>query len=469
VGGEPKILNLKETLQAYVDHRIDVIERRSKFDLRKAEERAHVLEGYLVALSKIDQIIIAIRESEAPEDARRALASFNLSDKQIEAILQMRLQQLTRLEKNKISTELEEKRRQIGALKALLADRKMILATIKEQLNAFAREFGDDRRTEVLPRPEEIAYEEVIPEQEVLVLLTREGYVKRLRAESFSIQQRGGKGMTAAEVKENDRMALVFYGNTRDELLFFSSRGKAYRLKAFDVPEMGRPTRGTPVINLLPLEEGERITYTMQFGHDVKGFLTLLTSKGIVKKSEVELFKEIRSTGVIAINLDDDDYVVGGAFTSGNDDLMICSKNGYAIRFSEDEVPSVSRAARGVIGMDLEPGDGAVAMIALRPGASGQVLSVASGGYGKRTSLDAYRAQGRAGKGLVSMSLNQKVGSVVYACLLSDTDSVLLLTEKGQAIKLEASEIPVYGRASQGVRLIRLDEGDLVARGAVLP
>lgn len=467
--GQPRILNLKETLQAYIDHRVNIVERRSKFDLRKAEERAHILEGYLIALSKIEEIIKTIRGVETADDARKALASYKLSEKQIDAILQMRLQQLTRLEKNKISTELEEKRKQIDALRSLLADRRKILATIKDELNNFAREYADDRRTRVMERPAELTYEESIPDQEILVLLSKEGYIKRLRAESFGLQQRGGKGITAAEVKERDLMILVLYGNARDELLCVSSHGRAFRLRAFDVPEMGRPSRGTPLVNLLPLDEGEQITYIMRSVGDQTGFLTLLTSRGVVKKSDLELFRDLRSTGVIAINLDEGDYVAGGVVTSGNDELMICTQNGYAIRFDEGEVPVVSRAARGVMGIDLEPGDKAITLLGIKEGAKGDILSISSPGHCKRTPLDAYKPQGRAGKGLISMSVNEKVGSVAYADAVSAGDGILVVTAKGQAIKVPAAGLPTYSRASQGVRIIRLDEGDSVARGTKLP
>jgi len=469
VDGQPRIINLKETLQAYIDHRINIIERRSKFDLRKAEERGHILEGYLIALSNIDEIIKAIRECEMLEDARKALAAYNLSEKQIEAILQMRLQQLTRLERNKITTELGEKRKQIDALKALLADRSKILATIKDELNALAREFGDDRRTAVMQRPAELTLEETIPDLEVLVLLSKEGYIKRLRAESFGLQQRGGKGITAAEVKENDSLMLVLYCNARDDLLCFSSHGRVFEVRTFDVPEMGRPSRGTPIVNLLPLDQGEQITYVMKRGGRESGFLTLLTSRGVVKKSDLNQYTDLRSTGVIAINLDAGDHVAAGAVTGGGDELMICTQNGLAIRFDEREVPVVSRAARGVMGIDLDEGDRAVALIGIGAKAKGGLLTISSGGHGKRTPLDAYKRQGRAGKGLISMSVGDKVGSVAYAEVVSEADSTLAVTAKGQAIKVRAADLPIYGRASQGVRLIRLDEGDSVARGARLP
>lgn len=470
VNGQPKILNLKETLQAHIDHRVHVVERRTKFDLEKAKERAHVLEGYVKALDQMEKIIETIKKAESITQAREALGTYGLSEKQAEAILQMRLQQLTRLERRKISEELEEKTRQISSLSEILADRSKLLQVIKEQLTQLSSDYGDSRRTEITEAPIEIPKEEMIPQEDVIIPISAEGYLKRLPVTSITVQGRGGKGLTASEIKETDRIISLALASTRDNLLCFTNKGKAYSLKAYDIPEMGRATRGTPIINLIQLNEDEKPTLLLKATNpEERKSLVLLTTSGVVKRMEFSSLASIRSTGVIAITLDEDENLADAKTADEKDEMIVFTAKGLGIRFPLGEVPVMSRNARGVAAVKLEKGDRSVALSVVSRDEKRDVMTVTSRGYGKRTEIGEYRAQSRGGKGIINLNVSSKTGMVVSAGLVSANEDILIITEKGQAIRVPVEEAPSYGRNSQGVLLMKLDGHDQAAAMTILP
>ncbi|MBQ5503393.1 MAG: DNA gyrase subunit A, partial [Selenomonas sp.] len=413
VDGKPQVLNLKQVLHYYIKHQEEVITRRTQYELKKAEARAHILEGLTIALDHLDAVITTIRESRTADIAKEALMTgFKLSDKQAQAILDLRLQRLTGLEREKIEEEYQETLKAIENFKAILADEQKILNIIKEELTAVKEKYGDDRRTKLTIDTSEIDVEDLIAEEDVVITLTHNNYIKRMPLDTYRRQNRGGKGIKGMGTKETDFVENMLITTTHHTILFFTTRGRVYSLKAYEIAESSRTAKGTAIINLLQLEQGEKITAVIQVkGFDPDRYLFMATRKGIVKKTSLSEFSNLRKNGLNAINLDDDDDLMGVKFTDGESYLMLGTKLGKAIAFSEDDVRAMGRMARGVKGITLSDGDEVVGMDILVRNA--EVLTVTECGYGKRTSTDEYRAQTRGGNGLINMKVTEKTGCVV--------------------------------------------------------
>jgi len=463
VDGQPRVLRLPQVIQHYIEHRIEIITRRTRFDLEKARHRAHIVEGLLVALRFLDEVVRIIRESRTTEMARSALMSrFGLTQIQAEAILNMLLRQLVGLEQQKLEEEYRNLLRQIAALEDILSDERKVRAIIKQELKVLKEKLADPRRTRIVPKEaEEIGEEDIIPEEEMVITITRDGYIKRVPIDAYRSQRRGGRGVIAANTKEEDAVRLMFVATTHHHILFFTNKGKIYRMKAYEVPQAGRTAMGTAIVNLLSLEPGEQITATVPV-KDVggEGYLVMATVQGEIKKTALEEFEHIRSNGIRAFDIEEGDELRWVAHTSGRDDILLVTRKGMAIRFSEEELRSAGRAAGGVRGIGLSDGDAVVSMDIATP--KGELLVAAESGMGKRTPLKEYRAQGRGGRGVQTMSITDKTGEVVDAKVVEKEDRVLLLTANGIGLKVRVSEIRSSGRTTQGVKLINLDSGDRV-------
>ncbi len=463
VNGQPQVLNLKELLHHYLEHQIEVIRRRTQFDLRKAEERAHILEGLRIALDHIDEVIALIRGSQTADEARTGLMErFGLTEKQAQAILDMRLQRLTGLEREKIESEYEELLKTIAELKAILADEAKIRGVVRDELLEIKEQFADERRTRIKPDADEIVEEDLIPEEEVAVLLTHRGYIKRMPLSTYRAQRRGGRGVTGMGTREDDFVQHLFVCNSHHYLLFFSNRGKVYRLKAYEVPELGRAARGTPLINLIQIEPGEYIHAVIpvkEFTHDKMLFFA--TKHGVIKKTALEEFEHIRRNGLFAINLRDEDELVGVRLTDGNQEIILGTRFGMSIRFSEQDVRQMGRSATGVKGITLSEGDEVIDMDIAYP--DHDVMIVTAKGYGKRTPLSEYRQQSRGGKGIKTLTVTEKNGPIVGLKMVTPREDLMLVTNGGVVIRLNVSDISQQGRYTQGVKLITLREGEEVA------
>ncbi|MBQ1614838.1 MAG: DNA gyrase subunit A, partial [Selenomonas sp.] len=431
VDGKPQVLNLKQVLHYYIKHQEEVITRRTQYELKKAEARAHILEGLTIALDHLDAVITTIRESRTADIAKEALMTgFKLSDKQAQAILDLRLQRLTGLEREKIEEEYQETLKAIENFKAILADEQKILNIIKEELTAVKEKYGDDRRTKLTIDTSEIDVEDLIAEEDVVITLTHNNYIKRMPLDTYRRQNRGGKGIKGMGTKETDFVENMLITTTHHTILFFTTRGRVYSLKAYEIAESSRTAKGTAIINLLQLEQGEKITAVIQVkGFDPDRYLFMATRKGIVKKTSLSEFSNLRKNGLNAINLDDDDDLMGVKFTDGESYLMLGTKLGKAIAFSEDDVRAMGRMARGVKGITLSDGDEVVGMDILVRNA--EVLTVTECGYGKRTSTDEYRAQTRGGKGLINMKVTEKTGCVVGIKVVRPDHELMLITTDG--------------------------------------
>ena len=460
VDGQPLTLPLKEILEQYILHRSEVIERRTRFDLDRAEKRAHVLAGLLVALENIDDVIKLIRAAESPGEARAALmGAFDLSEEQTKAILDMRLQRLTALEQGKIRSEVADLEVAIARFREILADPREVRNIIKQELSELVGKYGDERRTQIIEAEEEIDLEDLIQEEEVAVTITGDGYIKRQPLTAYRQQRRGGMGVMGAEIKSEDFVTDLFVATTHEYILFFTDMGKAHWLRVFDVPALGRAARGKSIVNLLSLEADERITEAIPVkSFDSEGFIVMATSKGQVVKTSIRAYSNPRKGGIKAVNLRGDS-LVAARLTDGDQDLILATAHGKAIRFSEGDVRPSHRGSMGVRGISLEADDEVISMDVVRPGTA--LLTVTREGYGKRTELSEYSPHRRGGKGM--KNIDPRRGDVVASRTVSQEDELMITTKDGQMIRIPASDIRIQGRATQGVRIMRLRPGDEVA------
>jgi len=465
---QPKLLPLKEMLQLFVQHRREVVTRRSLFDLKKAEARAHILEGLKKAIDQIDAIIATIKASKTPKEARdRLVERFGLSEEQAQAILDMRLQRLTNLEQRKIVEEYEETIKLINRLKALLASERLMLNLIKEELIALREAYGDERHTEIVEVAPEIRIEDLIAEEDMVVTITHTGYIKRNAISLYRSQHRGGKGKVGINVKEEDFVEDLFIASTHDYILFFTDAGKVHWMKVHEVPQAGRLTRGKAIVNLLNLGPQEKVTTILPLKDFAKGkFITFVTKRGVIKKTALEAYSNPRAGGIIAIHLDEGDELISTKLTDGQHHLFIGTKMGKAIHFPETQIRELGRTARGIRGIKISKGDEVVRMEVVSPHT--QILTVTANGYGKRTQASQYRMQNRGGSGIFTVKRTQKTGDVVGIMTVADDDELMLITNKGKIIRLRTVDLPTQGRTTQGVRLITLDEGERVVAVARL-
>jgi DNA gyrase subunit A len=489
VDGQPRTLNLKQMLDYFLRHRRDVVTRRTLFQLRKARDRAHILEGYAIALANLDEVIALIRAAANPAEAREGLmartwapgavtgmlsragadqtrpeelaaefglteAGYRLSERQARAILDLQLQRLTGLEQEKILGEFGEILDQIAALLLILSDPDRLMEVIRKELMAIRDQFGDVRRTEILVDQTDLTLEDLIAPEDVVVTMSHQGYVKAQPISDYQAQRRGGKGKSATSFKEEDFIDRIFVANSLDTVLCFSSRGRVYWLKVYELPQAGRNARGRPMVNLLPLEQGERINAVLPVRAYEEGyFVFMATSAGTVKKTPLTEFSRPLSRGIIAIDLHEEEVLVGVAITDGQRDLMLFTSAGKAVRFSEDHVRAMGRSAHGVRGVDLDEGQQVISLVVPEPGT---ILCVTHNGYGKRTTVDEYPTKGRGTKGVIAIGASERNGALVGAVLVRPGDEIMLITEGGTLIRTAVDEIPVVGRSAQGVRLIRL-------------
>ena len=468
VDGRPRVLNLKEVLHYYVEHQKDVITRRTKYELNKAQARAHILQGLTIALDHLDAVITTIRESRTADIARQALMDgFGLTEKQAQAILDLRLQRLTGLEREKIEEEYQEILKTIAYLQGVLADEGKIFGIIKEELTKVKEQYGDDRRTRITLSGADMDIEDLIAEEDVVITVTHGGYVKRMPLTTYRNQKRGGRGVTGMGTKETDFVEHLLITTTHHTIMFFTNRGLVYRLKGYDIPEATRQAKGTAIVNLLPLASGETITAVIpirEYRED--RFLFMATKKGIVKKTGLKEYDTARKGGLIALTLDEDDELIGVRFTDGERRIILGTRDGLAIMFEEDDVRSMGRQARGVHGIRLNDMDEVVGMDTVKE--DSEVLTVTEEGYGKRTSATEYRVQQRGGKGVINMKVTEKTGAVVGLKVVTPNQELMLITQEGIVIRTNVDEISVISRNTQGVTLMKTETGDRVASLAVM-
>lgn len=467
---QPVVFNLKQMLEAFVAHRKDVVTRRCIFDLKKAEARAHILEGLKKALDQIDAVIATIRASKEADVARASLMSqFGFSEKQSQAILEMRLQRLTGLERQKILDELAEVQKQIAWLKQVLGSVEEIYKIIVAELEEIKENYGDERRTKIERSFEELNIEDLIAKEDMVISMTYSGFIKRIPVDEYRLQKRGGKGLRGAEQREEDYVWRLFTANTHTQILSFSDRGKLYWTKVHELPQGSRTSKGKAINNVVQLSSGESVRAILpveEFKPD--HFIVMLTEKGIIKKTSLEAFSRPRPSGLIALTIDLDDNLIDAKISSGKDDIFIVTREGMSIRFDENEVRAMGRAARGVKGVTLGKDDKVVGMAVVAKDSRETILIVTENGFGKRTVMEEYRLQGRAGVGLITQKTTDKVGMVVSARLVSDKEQILLTTNNGQAIRMRCSDISVISRNTQGVKLMNLIEGEFVTSVALI-
>ncbi|NIK79306.1 DNA gyrase subunit A [Paenibacillus castaneae] len=463
VNGEPKTLNLRDMLYHYLQHQIEVIRRRTEFELKKAEARAHILEGLRIALDHLDEVIALIRGSQTADQAREGLINrFSLSHEQAQAILDMRLQRLTGLERDKIEAEYAELMRKIAEYKAILADEQLVLDIISTELNEVKDRFGDERRTELMASDEEILDEDLIPREDVIISITHTGYIKRLPVTTYRSQKRGGKGVVGMDTKDDDFVEHLFVSNTHHYLLFFTNKGKVYKLKAYEIPDLSRTARGTPIINLIQIEQGETINAVIPVkDFDSEHYLFFATRQGVVKKTPLDDYVNIRKVGLIAISLREDDDLIGVKLTDGNQEIIMGTAQGMSIRYSEQDVRSMGRSATGVKGIQLDDGDTVIDMDVIVP--EKDILIVTTNGYGKRTPVLDYRIQNRGGKGIKTLNVTDKNGAIVSLKVVENDEDLMIMTASGTMIRTSMEGISTMGRNTQGVRLINTREDDTVA------
>ncbi|HBG38370.1 MAG TPA: DNA gyrase subunit A [Clostridiaceae bacterium] len=462
VDGEPKVLNLKEVLSYYISFQEEVIRRRTQFDLDKAEARAHILEGLKIALDHIDEVINLIRGSKTPDIAKEGLISkFGLSEKQAQAILDMKLQRLTGLEREKIEEEYDELIKTINHLKEILSNEKLILDIIKNELTEIKVKYGDARRTKITNKSDEINLEDLIPEEDVAVTISHSGYIKRLPIDTYRSQKRGGKGIQGLSVRDDDFVENLFITSTHNNLIFFTNMGRAYALKAFEIPEASRTARGTNIVNILPLNGRERIQAVIpikEFYEDA--YVVLATKNGIIKKTPLSGLSSIRKSGVNAINLKPNDEIISVKLTDGNQRITVVSQNGYAITFEESDVRSMGRTAAGVKAISLRDGDIVVSMEIYDK--DSDLLIVSDNGFGKRTSFTNYSVQGRGGKGLKTYKVTKKTGKIIGAKTVKDNDEIMLINNSGVIIRLEVNNISRLSRNTSGVTLMKTKKDEKI-------
>ena len=458
VDGEPKILTLRECLDHYIEHRRKVVLRRTKFDLDKAEARAHILEGLRIALDNIDAVISLIRASKTTQEAKSGLMEkFGLTDIQAQAILDMRLQRLTGLERDKIEAEYEELIKKINRLKEILANERLLLNVIKEEMLIIKENYADERRTEIRHAEGEIDMRDLIEDEEIAITLTHFGYIKRLPADTYKSQKRGGRGISALTTREEDFVKHLVSTTTHSKLLFFTNKGRVFRLNAYEIPEGKRQAKGTAIVNLLQLGPNEKIATLLAIDEkDDNKYLLLATKNGIVKKTDREEFKNINKAGLIAIGLREDDELIGVKVTDGNKDVLLVTKEGMSIRFDENDIRSMGRSAMGVKGITLSNDDKVVSMSLCEEGTD--VLVVSENGFGKRTDINEYRTQIRAGKGIKTYNIAEKTGKLVGAEMVNEDDEMMIINSDGVLIRLRVNEISLFGRVTSGVKLMKTDD-----------
>ena len=486
VNGRPETLNLKQMLQHYIAHRHDVIVRRTQFDLERAEARAHILEGLRFALDHIDLVIETIRRSSSPADAQERLAvirpttadtlsgieatdgQFELSERQIQAILSMPLQRLTGLERGKIEAEYKGLVTAVEDQRDILASRERQMQIIKDEINEITERFGDERRTEIVYSAEEFDIEDLIAEEDMVVTISRSGYIKRLPPRAYRVQNRGGRGVTGMKTKEEDFVEHLFVASTHSYIMFLTAKGKCYWLKVFRIPEGDRTAQGRSIANLLPLEQDDQICAIVpvrEFSDD--RYLFTATRKGVVKKTKLSAYQNIRRDGIIALKIQDDDDLIGAAITDGRQDIALLTRNGQAMRFSESEVRAMGRVSTGVKGINLRQGDEVVDMVVVREIST--LLTICENGYGKRTSQTEYPSKHRGGRGVIDIKTPPRNGPVVACREIQDEEEVMVVTQNGIMIRISVQGLSTIGRNTQGVRVINLDEGDRVIDMAPLP
>ncbi len=456
--GEPKVMTLKEILQHYITFQKEVVVRRTRYDLNKAEERAHILEGLKIALDYIEEVIRIIRSKRSQNEAKAALSErFNLTDAQTSAIVAMRLGQLTGLEREKIEEELAALQEKITELHSILADEGKVLTIIKDEVSVYARKFADERRTEIQAISGEVDIEDLIPQTDCVITLTHYGYVKRQPVDTYKTQRRGGRGVSGMTRREEDFVTELFVCSTHDYIMFFTSKGRVYRLKGYEISESSRASKGTNIINLLPLEDGEKITSTIKVSSfEEEGFLVMVTKKGIIKRTDLGSYRNSRKNGLIAINLDEDDELSFVKMTDGKSDMVIATRGGMAIRFPETDARELGRVARGVKAITLSEEDIVVGAVSVCEGAT--VLTVSESGLGRRTDIEEYRSQGRGGKGIRNY-YTDKNGPVAGISLVDPSEDVILISDDGVIIRINAEEIAMQSRYGGGVRVMRVGEG----------
>lgn len=464
VNNEPKVLNIRDALHHYIQHQIEVIQRRTRYDLQRAEARAHILEGLRKALDHLDEVIQRIRASKTADEAKQSLiARFEFSEEQAQAILDMRLQRLTGLEREKIENEFNDLVIKITEYKAILADEQLVLRIISEELNEIKDKFADERRTEIMHSDDEILDEDLIPREDVAVTITHTGYVKRLPVTTYRSQKRGGKGIIGMDTKTDDFVEHLIVSNTHHYVLFFTDRGKVYKLKAYEIPDLSRTARGTPIINLLQIEQGEKINAVIPVENfdDEEKYIFFGTKEGIVKKTRLRDYMNIRKGGLIAITIRDEDELIGVKLTDGQQQIMLATSQGMSVRFHENDVRSTGRSSTGVKGIDLREDDSVVGMDVLVE--NNTILIVTQRGFGKRTSESEYRLQSRGGKGLKTLNITDKNGPVVAMRVVHEDEDLMIITSSGTIIRMSIDGINVIGRNTIGVKLINIKDEDAVS------
>lgn len=469
VNGEPKVLNLREMLYHYIAHQKDVVTRRTQFDLDKARERLHILEGLMIALDNIDEVIAIIKASANGAEAKeRLIARFGFSERQAQAILDMRLQRLTGLEREKLEAEYGELKRTVEYLASLLADEGKLMSVVKDEMLEIRRRFADPRRTEITRIVEDIDMDDIIQEEDMVVTCTHHGYIKRIAEATYRTQRRGGVGISAGATREEDFLEDIFVTSTHSYIMFFTNKGRAFRIKCYSIPEASRTAKGTPIVNLLQLQTGEFVTAAFPIGRQTEGgYLVLCTRQGVIKKTPLSDFSNIRKGGLIAQNLREGDELISVALSAGDDEFIIGTRDGMSIRFSEQDVRSMGRNASGVRAIKLSEGDCVVDMSMVKPGSC--VIAITENGMGKRTEEDAYRVQGRAGKGIIAMNITEKTGKLVCLKVSEGNEDLMLIRDDGVVIRVPVDTISVISRNTQGVRLMKIDEGHRVASVALAP
>jgi len=468
VGGQPKILDLKKALNLFIDHRRDVVTRRTAFELRKAEERAHILAGLKIAVENIDEVVALIKKSKEPAVARTGLMKrFRLSEIQAQAVLDLRLQRLTGLERNKIVAEYTEIQDQIKKLKGILADEERVFRIIRDELLAIKEKYADERRTVIRARTKDLDVEDLIQEEEMVVTVSHRGYIKRNPISVYRAQRRGGRGKQGMTMREEDFVENLFVASTHNYVLVFSSSGKVFWLKVHEIPQVGRAARGQAITNLINMSSKSNIAAILPVKEFEAGrFIIMATKKGIIKKTDLMAYSNPRAGGIIATTVDDDDELISVRLTDGDEHVFMTTRNGQAIRFKETEARSMGRTARGVRGINLRKGDSVVGMEVLSTEAS--ILTVTEKGYGKRSVCDEYRLQSRGGSGIITLKVTERNGPVVAVMQVNNSDDIMIVTDGGKVIRSSAKEISTTGRNTQGVRLIALDKGEKVATVAKL-
>ena len=462
VDGEPKILTLRQCLDYYIDHRKTVIIRRTKFELDKALARAHILEGLRIAIDNIDEVISIIRSSY--DDAKeRLIERFGLTDIQAQAILDMRLKTLSGLQREKIEEEYKQLMELIAHLREILSNEQLVYDIIKEDLIEVKTKFGDERLTKIRPAEGDIEEEDLIKEEQTIVALTHFGYIKRMPADTYKSQRRGGKGITGISTRAEDFVTEIFTASTHDTILFFSNKGKLYRLRGYEIPEAGRTAKGTAIVNLLSLDAGEKITAVIPISNFAEGkYLLMATQKGFIKKTALTEYNSARKTGLQAITLKDEDELIAVRLTDGQDNVVLVTEDGMSITFSEQDVRPMGRTAQGVIGIKLGEGDKVIGMESIIAGTNATLLAITENGFGKRTDLDEYRVQNRGGRGVITYKVTQKTGKLVGIRVTDDSNDVMMITDTGTIIRISVKDVSVLGRSTQGVTLMRTNDGGKV-------